>query len=207
MAYRLLHDLVMKERPAFLAGPALALVAAVALGACTPTSKVAEPDIVMKSAVIPQVLTPCLAYKLGQQFRDHRPSVDYYRGVHEISIDSQRGEKLAFVTVESDHAGGSVVSFWNGDLYWPNHISSGVWPDVMRDNWHRFENAENACQPVRVAAKPIAAKPVAAKPKPKPRPAPITAPAKAIGKAKALKPLLKPTTAAATPGAPRNLAP
>jgi hypothetical protein len=193
----------MKKRPAFLAGPALALVAAMALGACTPTSKVAEPDIVMKSAVIPQVLTPCLAYKLGQQFRDHRPSVDYYRGVHEISIDSQRGEKLAFVTVESDHAGGSVVSFWNGDLYWPNHITSGVWPDVMRDNWHRFENAENACQPV-----PVAAKPVAAKSKAKPRPAPVAAPAKAVGKAKPLKPLLKPATpAAATPGAPRNLGP
>lgn len=203
---------MMKERPAFLAGPALALVAAMVLGACTPTSKVAEPDIVMKSAVIPQVLTPCLAYKLGQQFRDHRPSVDYYRGVHEISIDSPRGEKLAFVTVESDHAGGSVVSFWNGDLYWPNHITSGVWPDVMRDNWHRFENAENDCQPVPVAArpvatKPVATKPIAAKPKPKPRPASATAPAKAVGKAKPLKPLLKPTTAAATPGSPRNLAP
>ncbi|HET7851862.1 MAG TPA: hypothetical protein VFK91_03845 [Methyloceanibacter sp.] len=195
----------MKKRPAFLAGPALALAAAVALGACTPASKVAEPDIVMKSAVIPQVLTPCLAYKLGQQFRDHRPSVDYYRGVHEISIDSPRGEKLAFVTVESDHAGGSVVSFWNGDLYWPNHITSGVWPDVMRDNWHRFETAENACQPVPVAAKPIAAKPVAAKPKP--RPAQVAAPAKAIGKAKPLKPLLKPTAPAATSGAPRKLVP
>ena len=91
MACRLLHDVAMEKRPAILAGPALALAAGLALGACTPTSKVAEPDIVMKSAVIPQVLTPCLATRLGQQFRDHRPSVDYYRGVHEISIDSPRG--------------------------------------------------------------------------------------------------------------------
>jgi hypothetical protein len=183
----------MEKRPAFLAGPALALAAALALGACTPTSKVAEPDIVMKSAVIPQVLAPCLAYKLGQQFRDHRPSVDYYRGVHEIAIDSPRGEKLAFVTVESDRAGGSVVSFWNGDLYWPDHTVSGVWPDVMRDNWHRFENAENACQPGPVAAKPIAGTKSSA------RPAPIVAkPTKTVTKAKPLKPL-----AAATPGKAR----
>lgn len=196
MACRLLHDVAMEKRPAILAGPALALAAGLALGACTPTSKVAEPDIVMKSAVIPQVLTPCLATRLGQQFRDHRPSVDYYRGIHEISIDSPRGEKLAFVTVESDRAGGSVVSFWNGDLYWPDHTVSGVWPDVMRDNWHRFENAENACQP-----QPVAAKPVVAKPKPPQRPTPIVAkPAKAVSTAKPLKPLTA-TTPAKAPAA------
>jgi hypothetical protein len=195
---------MMKIRPAFLAGPSLALAVALALGACTPTSKVAEPDIVMKSAVIPQVLAPCLAYKLGQQFRDHRPSVDYYRGVHEIAIDSPRGEKLAFVTVESDRAGGSVVSFWNGDLYWPDHTVSGVWPDVMRDNWHRFENAENACQPGPVAAKPVA------KMKSSPRPAPVVAkPTKTVTKAEPLKPLAATSSAKApaATSAPATLAP
>jgi len=193
----------MKKRPAFLAAPLLAALAAMALGACTPTSKVAEPDIVMKSPVTPETLTPCLAYKLGEQFRDRRPTVDYYRGVHEITIDSPRGEKLAFVTVESDFAGGSNVSFWNGDLYWPNHITSGVWPDVMRDNWHRFEAAENACQPVPAAAQPVAAKPMTAPP-----PAPV--PVKAVVKAKPLKPLpgTPPAAApAAAPGAPRDLTP
>ena len=176
----------MRKHPAILAA-----FAALALGACTPTVKVAEPDIVMKSAVPPHVLVPCVAYKLGQQFRDRRPTVDYYRGVHEITIDSPRGEKLAFVTVESDYAGGSTVSFWNGDLYWPDHITSGVWPDVMRDNWHRFEAAENACEPPPVAAKPVA------KAKPAPRPAPAPAPVKTVSKPKPLKPLTATTPAKA----------
>ena len=167
----------MRKHPALLAA-----LAALSIGACTPTSKVAEPDIVMKSAVPPNVLVPCVATRLGQQFRDRRPTVDYYRGVHEITIDSQRGEKLAFVTVESDYAGGSVVSFWNGDLYWPNHITSGVWPDVMRDNWHRFEAAENDCELQPAATKPVA--------KAAPAPAPMVAkPTSTVTKAKPLKPL------------------
>ncbi|HEV8391401.1 MAG TPA: hypothetical protein VGQ35_16235 [Dongiaceae bacterium] len=184
----------MNRRPAFLAAPLLAILAATGIGACTPTSKVAEPDIVMKSPVPPDILTACLATKLGQNFRDQRPTVDAYRGVHEITIDSQRGEKLAFVEVESDFAGGSNVRFWNGDLYWPNHITSGVWPDVMRDNWHRFEAAENACQPTPVAAKPVAKAELAPAPKP--------VPVKSVIKAQPLKPL-----PAATPGAPRSLTP
>jgi len=55
----------MKRNPAFLAAPLLAILAAT--GACTPTSKVAEPDIVMKSPVAPNVLAPCLAIKLGER--------------------------------------------------------------------------------------------------------------------------------------------
>jgi hypothetical protein len=177
----------MRKHPAVIAA-----FAALAIGACTPTVKVAEPDIVMKSVVPPHVLVPCVAYKLGQQFRDRRPTVDYYRGVHEISIDSPRGEKLAFVTVESDYAGGSTISFWNGDLYWPNHITSGVWPDVMRDNWHRFEAAENACEPRPGAAKPVA------RAQPAPRPAaPAVAPGKTVSKPKPLKPLTATTPAKA----------
>lgn len=184
----------MRKRPAFLAGPLLAILAATGMGACTPTVKVAEPDIVMKSPVAPAVLTSCLAVKLGERFRDQRPVVDRYRGVHEITIESPRGEKLAFVTVESDLAGGSITRFWNGDLYWPDHRVSGVWPDVMRDNWHRFETAQNACQPTVAAARPVKHA--------SPASAPMAAPVKSVVQAQPLKPL--PGTIL---GAPRELTP
>jgi hypothetical protein len=194
MACGLLHELVMTRHPAFLAASLLAFVAAVSIGACTPTSKVAEPDIVMKSPVAPKELARCLAIKLGQNFRDLRPTVDIYRGVHEISINSPRGEKLAFVEVESDYAGGSVTRFWNGDLYWPDRMNSGVWPDVMRDNWHRFEAAQRDCQPATAAARPVKEMPAA--------PPPPAVPVKSVIKAAPLKPL-----AGASPGAPRDLTP
>ncbi len=184
--------LAMKRNPAFLAASLLAILAA--LGACTPASKVAEPDIVMKSPVAPNVLAPCLAIKLGQNFREHRPTVDIYRGVHEITIESPRGEKLAFVEVQSDYAGGSTVRFWNGDLYWPDHRVSGVWPDVMRDNWHRFEWAERDCQPTTAATRA----PAKAQAAPPPRAVPV----KSVVKAAPLKPL-----AGTAPGAPRDLTP
>jgi hypothetical protein len=182
----------MKIHPAFLAAPLLAILAAT--GACTPTSKVAEPDIVMESPVAPDVLTRCLAVKLGENFRDERPSVDVYKGIHEISIDSPRGEKLAFVEVETDYAGGSIVRFWNGDLYWPDHRVSGVWPDTMRDNWHRFEAAQRDCQPTTAAARPVAKAQVA--------PPPAAAPVKSVVQSAPLKPL-----AGSAPGAPRELTP
>ncbi len=184
----------MRKRPAFLAAPLIAVLAALSAGACTPTSKVAEPDIVMKSPVAPAALTSCLAVKLGERFRDQRPIVDPYSGVHEITLDSPPGEKLAIVTVESDRAGGSITRFWNGDLYWPDHRVSGVWPDVMRDNWHRFEAAQNACQPTAAAARPVKRAPPAS--------APRAAPVKSVVQAQPLKPL--PST---TPGAPRELTP
>jgi hypothetical protein len=182
----------MKRNPAFLAAPLLAILAATS--ACTPTSKVAEPDIVMKSPVAPNVLAQCIAVKLGERFRDHRPVVDSYAGIHEITIESPRGEKLAFVEVQSDYAGGSTVRFWNGDLYWPDHRVSGVFPDVMRDNWHRFEWAERDCQPTTAAARPPARAQVA--------PPPPAVPVQSVVKAAPLKPL-----AGTTPGAPRDLTP
>lgn len=194
------------KRPALFAG---LLAVALAAAGCTPTSKVAEPDIVMKSAVPPDELAPCLATELGRIFRDHRPRVEIYRGMHEIIVDSPRGEKLAFVTVESDLADGSLVRFWNGDLYWPDHIVSGVWPDVARDNWHRFEAAENACQPHAIAAKATKAAPVA----PPPAAAPVqavtkSAPPKPLPGSKPLVPAAAPaTTTQSTPGAPRTLVP
>jgi hypothetical protein len=181
----------MKRNPAFLAAPLLAIL--VATGACTPASKVAEPDIVMKSPVAPNVLAPCLAIKLGERFRDQRPIVDIYAGIHEITIESPRGEKLAFVEVQSDYAGGSTVRFWNGDLYWPDHRVSGVWPDVMRDNWHRVEWAHRDCQPTAAAARPVAQAPLALPPK--------AAPVKNI-QSQPLKPL-----GGSTAGAPLDLTP
>ncbi|HKP24553.1 MAG TPA: hypothetical protein VJV39_11870 [Dongiaceae bacterium] len=181
---------MMKRNPAFLA--LLAVLAATV--ACTPTSKVAEPDIVMKSPVAPNVLTQCLAIKLGQNFRDQRPIVDTYAGIHEITIESPRGEKLAFVEVQSDYAGGSTVRFWDGDLYWPDHRVSGVWPDVMRDNWHRFEAAERDCQPTASAARTPAKGQVA--------PPPPAVPVQSVIKSAPLKPI-----AGTTPGAPRDLTP
>ena len=182
----------MKRNPAFLAAPLLAILAATA--ACTPTSKVAEPDIVMKSPVAPSVLAQCLAVKLGERFRDQRPTVDRYEGIHEITIESPRGEKLAFVEVQSDYAGGSTVRFWDGDLYWPDHRVSGVFPDVMRDNWHRFEAAQRDCQPTTAAARGPAKAQMA--------PPPPAVPVQSVVEAAPLKPL-----AGTTPGAPRDLTP
>jgi hypothetical protein len=150
-----------------------------ALGGCTPTSLVAQPDIVMKSAVPPTALAPCVTDRLGQQMRDARPKMVYYRGIHEISVTSPRGDLLAFMTVEPDWSTGSIVSFYNGDLYWPNRTTSGMFPDIARDNWHRAENAVIACQ------QPVAARPAA----PPEAPPPPAVPVSQVSPAPAPKPL------------------
>ena len=177
---------------AILAG-FLALGATIALAGCTPTSLVAQPDIVMKSAVPPATLALCIAQDLGRQMRDARPRLVYYRGIHEISVNSPRGDLLAFLTVEDDWANGSVVSFYNGDLYWPDRTTSGMFPDVARDNWHRAENAVIACQP-RAATRP-AVKTGAV------MPPPPAVPVSQVGNGSTLKPL------AAKPLAPLQLGP
>ena len=169
----------MKRRTAFLAGLFAAAIAAV-LGGCTPTSLVATPDIVMKSAVPPGILAPCVATELGRQMHDPRPKLVAYRGIHEISVTSPRGDLLAFMTVEADWSTGSIVSFYDGDLYWPNRTTSGMFPDVARDNWHRAENAVLACQPA-TAARPAAANPI--------MPAPPAVPVAKVSPAPAPKPL------------------
>lgn len=156
----------MKRSYAVLAGfLAAQTVILGVLGGCTPTSLVAQPDIVMKSAIPPTALAPCVTAKLGESMRDTRPKLVSYRGIHEISVSSPRGDLLAFLTVEPDWSTGSIVSFYNGDLYWPDHTVSGMFPDVARDNWHRAENAVIACQ------QPIAAKPAAKAPEMPPPPA------------------------------------
>lgn len=183
----------MRRIYAILAG----LAAAWCLGGCTPTSLVAQPDIVMKSPVMPAVLAPCVAERLGQQMRDARPKLVAYRGIQEISISSPRGDLLAFMTVEPDWSTGSIVSFYNGDLYWPDHRVSGMFPDVARDNWHRAEYAVNACQ------QPIATRPAAAAPVMPPPPAVPVAKVTAAPTPKPLAPL----RAAPQPTAPLELGP
>ncbi len=180
----------MRQSYAFIAG----FLAAITLAGCTPTSLVAQPDIVMKSAVPPATLAPCIAQDLGRQLRDSRPKLVYYRGIHEISVSSPRGDLLAFLTVEQDWANGSIVSFYNGDLYWPNRTTSGMFPDVARDNWHRAENAVLACQP-QTATRPAAVKTGAI------MPPPPAVPVSEVGGGSGLKPL------AAKPLAPLQLGP
>lgn len=180
----------MRRRYAFLAG---FLALGNALAGCTPTSLVAQPDIVMKSAVPPATLAPCIAQDLGRQMRDGRPKLVYYRGIHEISVSSPRGDLLAFLTVENDWANGSIVSFYDGDLYWPDRTTSGMFPDVARDNWHRAENAVLACQPQAATYQPVKTGAI--------MPPPPAVPVSQVGNGATLKPLT------AQPLAPLQLGP
>lgn len=166
VAYGLLPSQVMRQSCAFLAG-VIGAGAILALAGCTPTSLVAQPDIVMELTIPPASLAPCVAENLGRQMRDTTPKLVAYRGIHEISVTSPRGDLLAFLTVEPNWSTGSVVSFYNGDLYWPDRTASGMFPDVARDNWHRAENAVLACQ------QPVAAKPAAAPEMPAPQAVPV----------------------------------
>jgi hypothetical protein len=92
--------------------------------------------------------TPCIAGNLSREFQDVLPVVN--RGnTHdsiEISVEAPRGGLLAFVTIDPLPSGDSHVTIYNGDLYWPRRNTSGVFPDFLRDNWHRTERAVVACQ-------------------------------------------------------------
>ncbi|TXH34800.1 MAG: hypothetical protein E6Q98_18130 [Rhodospirillaceae bacterium] len=137
-----------QARPAFrrtFLGTFLVLASAASISACMPQERVAEPTLVMKVGSEVEPAAQCISTGLGIEFRDKHPRLDFYRGVAEITINAPRGGVLAFVTVEPDVYKGSVVSFHNGDLYWPDHEVSGVYPDVARDNWHRVERAVQNC--------------------------------------------------------------
>lgn len=134
-----------RQKPPFLAifvalaaGPCL-------LAGCMPASKVAEPTLTMKVGAEVQPAAQCISTGLGTEFRDPHPRVDYYKNEAEITINAPRGGVIAFLTVEPDVYKGSVVNFYNGELYWPNHETSGVYPDLARDNWHRVERAVHGC--------------------------------------------------------------
>ena len=49
------------------------------------------------------------------------------------------------MTVEPLPSGDSHVTIYNGNLYWPRRNTSGVFPDFLRDNWHRTERAVLDC--------------------------------------------------------------
>lgn len=92
-------------------------------------------------------VTPCLVNNLGKEFQDTVPVVEHGNtpGSREITINAPRGAMLGFITVEPIPSGGSAVTYYDGQLYWPSRVSSGVWPDVARDNWHRAERAIADC--------------------------------------------------------------
>jgi hypothetical protein len=123
----------------------LVLTAFWALAACSSTAMMAKPDIVMQIPAATNTATACVAQGFGREFQDTFPSVEVVRDVSQISVNAPRGGLLAFVTVEPGPGGGSLVKFYNGDLYWPSTQTSGVFPDLARDNWHRAEKAITGC--------------------------------------------------------------
>jgi hypothetical protein len=92
-------------------------------------------------------VTPCIAGSLGKEFQDTVPVVDRGNtpGAREITINAPRGGVLGFVTIEPIASGGSAVTYYDGKLYWPNRVTSGVFQDFARDNWHRAERAILNC--------------------------------------------------------------
>jgi hypothetical protein len=92
-------------------------------------------------------VTPCIANNLGKEFQDGVPAIEHGNtpGSAEITINAARGAMVGFVTVEPIPSGGSAVTYYDGKLYWPNRVSSGVWSDFARDNWHRAERAILLC--------------------------------------------------------------
>jgi hypothetical protein len=107
-----------------------------------------DQPITLKIATPTEQATPCLAESLGREFQDTLPIVDRGNmpGGHEITVNAPRGGMVAFLTVEPIYVGGGTkVTFYNGLLYWPRRNTSGVFPDVARDNWHRAERAILAC--------------------------------------------------------------
>jgi hypothetical protein len=112
---------------------------------CTPTERVAEPDLIMKSALSAEAMAPCLARQLGRQFGDSSPDLKRVPAGYEIAVSAPRGALLGYATVEPREGQGSSVRFYNGDLYWHDRQTSGFYPDIARDNWHRAERAFDAC--------------------------------------------------------------
>ena len=92
-------------------------------------------------------VTPCIANNLGKEFQDTVPVVEHGNtpGSREITINAPRGGPLGFVTIEPIPSGGSAVTYYDGKLYWPSRVTSGVFSDFARDNWHRAERAIADC--------------------------------------------------------------
>lgn len=126
----------------------LPLLLLLGTAACTSTSLLAKPDITARLDQTPDVMANCLAGSLANEFRGTEPDLLFFGPKAEISVYAPRGGLIAFVTVEPHPNNKSIVKFYNGDLYWPTHQVSGVFPDMARDNWHRADAAIKACVPV-----------------------------------------------------------
>ena len=103
--------------------------------------------IAMKLPGTTAQVTPCSANNLGKEFQDGVPVIAHGNtpGSSEITINAARGAVVGFVTVEPIASGGSAVTYYDGKLYWPKRVTSGVFPDLARDNWHRAERAILLC--------------------------------------------------------------
>ncbi len=103
--------------------------------------------VAMKSPYSAGQVTPCLANNLGKEFQDTVPVIEHGNtpGSSEITLNAPRGGMLGFVTVEPIPSGGSAITYYDGKLYWPNRVTSGVFQDFARDNWHRAERAVLLC--------------------------------------------------------------
>lgn len=129
----------------------LPVLPALLLGACTSTELLSKPDITARIDQPPMVMSGCLNDSLIEQFSGATPDLQQYGSKSEISLYAPRGGLIAFITVEPHPNGKSIVKFYNGDLYWPEHQVSGVFPDMARDNWHRVERALQTCAPVEAS--------------------------------------------------------
>ncbi|WP_374383689.1 hypothetical protein [Dongia sp.] len=132
------------------------LVLLLGTAACTSTDMLAKPDITARVDQSPETMANCLAQALANEFRGAAPDLLFFGPKAEISVYAPRGGLIAFVTVEPHPNNKSLVKFYNGDLYWPTHQVSGVFPDMARDNWHRADAAIRACVPT-TAESPAAA--------------------------------------------------
>lgn len=114
------------------------------LAAC---SWVHNDPLAMKLPGTTAQVTPCIANNLGKEFQDGVPVIEHGNtpGSREITINAARGATVGFVTVKPIPSGGSSVTYYDGQLYWPNRVTSGVFPDFARDNWHRAERAILLC--------------------------------------------------------------
>lgn len=114
------------------------------LGAC---SWVLNEPVAMKLPGTSAQVTPCVANNLGKEFRDGVPIVEHGNtpGSSQITINAARGDVVAFVTVEPIPSGGSTVTFYDGEFYYPNRMTNGLFSDYARLNWRRAERAILLC--------------------------------------------------------------
>jgi hypothetical protein len=126
----------------------LPLSAALILAGCTSTELLAKPDLTARIDQPPMIMSGCLNEALATQFPGAMPDLQQFGPKSEISLYAPRGGLVAFITVEPHPNGKSLVKFYNGDLYWPEHQVNGLFPDMARDNWHRVEKALQVCAPV-----------------------------------------------------------